>query len=224
MVKLSDAKICLVISGGPIDLEFAAEYLKGRRFFWTIAVDAGLETAKKLDIVPDMVVGDLDSLDPTVTMYFRNKENLRWDVHDSEKNESDTELALQWAAKMGCEEIAILGATGGRLDHFIGNVHLLYPCMQKGIFAYLIDPQNKIYLTDCSRRFVKKKLWGKYISFLPLTQEVRGITLTGFKYPLGKKDIEIGTSLCISNELKEEEGYLVFEEGVLICIESHDKD
>lgn len=224
MVKLSDAKICLVISGGPIDLEFAAEYLKGRRFFWTIAVDAGLETAKKLDIVPDMVVGDLDSLDPTVTMYFGNKENLRWDVHDSEKNESDTELALQWAAKMGCEEIAILGATGGRLDHFIGNVHLLYPCMQKGIFAYLIDPQNKIYLTDCSRRFVKKKLWGKYISFLPLTQEVRGITLTGFKYPLGKKDIEIGTSLCISNELKEEEGYLVFEEGVLICIESHDKD
>ncbi|MBP3926388.1 MAG: thiamine diphosphokinase, partial [Clostridium sp.] len=72
------------------------------------------------------------------------------------------------------------------------------------------------------RTFQKKNLWGRYISFLPLTEEVRGITLTGFKYPLTDKDIAIGTSLCISNELKKEEGVLELENGVLICVESHD--
>ena len=88
--------------------------------------------------------------------------------------------------------------------------------------SYLLDEQNKVYLLDEGRDFFEETLWGKYVSFLPLTQEVKGITLTGFKYPLQEKDIEIGTSLCISNELAEEEARIQFREGVLICVESHD--
>lgn len=79
-----------------------------------------------------------------------------------------------------------------------------------------------MYLIDGETVFRRHEVWGTYISFLPLTQEVTGITLKGFKYPLENKDICIGTSLCISNELIEEEGRITFSEGVLMAVESHD--
>ena len=85
-----------------------------------------------------------------------------------------------------------------------------------------MDPQNRLYLIDGEHIFRKDAVWGKYISFLPLTQEVKGITLKGFKYPLTDRDIFIGTSLCISNELVEEEGRITLSDGVLITVESHD--
>ena len=72
------------------------------------------------------------------------------------------------------------------------------------------------------RTFRKKDVWGTYVSFLPLTEEVRGITLRGFKYPLTDRDISIGTSLCISNELEDEEASITFREGVLVVVESRD--
>ena len=206
-------KTCLVITGGPIDLGFAGDFLKDRRFNKVIAVDAGLEAVKALGILPDVIVGDFDTVKPEVLSEFRQMEHIIWEVHQPEKDETDTELALNRAMASGCGEIAVLGATGGRLDHMLGNIHLLYPCLQKGIFAYLLDE---------GKDFFEETLWGKYVSFLPLSQEVKGITLTGFKYPLYEKDIEIGTSLCISNELIEEEARIDFREGVLICVESHD--
>ena len=86
----------------------------------------------------------------------------------------------------------------------------------------IYDAQNRIYLIGGRRVFRKAELYGKYISFLPLTETVIGLTLRGFKYPLNRKTISLGTSLCISNELKKEEGVLELERGVLICVESHD--
>lgn len=215
-------RTCLVLSGGPIDLTFAGEFLRERSFTKVIAVDAGLEAAKALGLIPDVIVGDFDTVKPEVLAEFRRLEHIVWDVHQPEKNETDTELALNRAAAFGCGEIAVLGATGGRVDHLLGNIHLLYPLMQRGIFAYLLDAQNKVYLLDSGRDFFAETVWGKYVSFLPLTPKVTGITLTGFRYPLKEKDIEIGTSLCISNELAEEEARLEFSDGVLVCVESHD--
>ena len=88
--------------------------------------------------------------------------------------------------------------------------------------ASIVDPGNKLYLIDGEHHFKKKDVWGTYVSFLPLTEEVRGITLRGFKYPLTDRDISIGTSLCISNELEDEEASITFREGVLVVVESRD--
>lgn len=143
-------------------------------------------------------------------------------LHQPEKDDTDTELAIKRALAMNCSHITLLGATGGRLDHMIGNIHLLFPCLQKGTYAEIVDSQNRLYLIDGEHSFRKGEVWGKYISFLPLTEEVTGITLKGFKYPLTDRDISIGTSLCISNELVEEEGIVTLTDGVLITVESHD--
>lgn len=195
-------KRCLIITGGKLDLSFAGSFLGQETFDKIIAVDAGLEAVKALGLEPDMIVGDFDTVKPEVLAYYRRMEHIVWDTHQPEKDETDTELALLKAQATGCTEVVVLGATGGRMDHMLGNIHLLFPCLQKGMEAYILDSQNRIYLIDKERTFKRREIWGKYISFLPLTEEVRGITLTGFKYPLHEKDIEIGTSLCISNELQ----------------------
>lgn len=215
-------KHCLIITGGYLDTDFALGYIKTLETDKIIAVDAGLEAVKKMGLIPDAAVGDFDTVNKTVMDEFKSAEGILWDIHKPEKDETDTELAINTAISYGAESIVILGATGGRMDHTIGNIHLLYYCLKKGIEAFIVDEKNRLYLLDKEHEFKRDDLYGKYISFLPLTQAVKGITLTGFKYPLYLKDIEIGASLCISNELAENTGRIEFTEGVLICIEAHD--
>ena len=76
--------------------------------------------------------------------------------------------------------------------------------------------------TGGHKAFHREEVYGKYISFLPMTETVEGLTLRGFKYPLQRRTIGLGTSLCISNELVWEEGAITFTDGVLIVVESHD--
>ncbi|MGC6178252.1 thiamine diphosphokinase [Lacrimispora sp. 38-1] len=213
----------LIVTGGTIDFDFARAFLANQSFDKIIAVDGGLTALSQLNLEPDAVVGDFDTVEESVLSKYRNLYgDITWDIHKPEKDETDTELALYTAMNSGCTDLVLLGATGGRLDHFMGNLHLLYYCLKQGVNASIVDPKNRITVLEKGRGFEAEKMWGTYISFLPLTMEVKGITLSGFKYPLHKKDISIGTSLCISNELTGADGSIEFDSGVLICVESHD--
>ncbi|MEY8352223.1 thiamine diphosphokinase [Lachnospiraceae bacterium 54-53] len=213
----------LIVTGGTIDYGFAGKFLESRTFDKVIAVDGGLAALHKLHLKPDAIVGDFDTVDPAVLREYKSSpDDIDWEIHKPEKDETDTELALDTAIRLGCTRLVLLGATGGRMDHFIGNVHLLYACLKKGVEAAIADEKNWITVLERGRTFRADAARGNYISFLPLSMEVQGITLTGFKYPLVKKDISIGTSLCISNELTGAEGSIDFDSGTLICVESHD--
>lgn len=213
----------LIVTGGTIDFEFAREFLANQSFDKIIAVDGGLNALTRLNLKPDAIVGDFDTVDESVLAEYRNSsDKITWDIHKPEKDETDTELAINTAINLGCNQLVLLGAAGGRLDHFMGNLHLLYYCLKQGVYASIVDSKNRITILEKGRIFESEKTWGKYISFLPLSMEVKGITLSGFKYPLYKKDISIGTSLCISNELTGASGSIEFDSGVLICVESHD--
>ena len=213
----------LIVTGGIIDYEFAGSFLENRTFDKIIAVDGGLAALSRLKLKPDAIVGDFDSVaEDILAEYKSSSDNITWEIHKPEKDETDTELALNTAIGLGCSKLVLLGATGGRMDHFIGNLHLLYACLKKGVEAAIVDEKNWITVIDKGRTFLAETLWGKYISFLPLCGEVKKITLTGFKYPLYEKDIDLGTSLCISNELTGEVGTIEFASGTLICIQSHD--
>ncbi|MDD3253738.1 MAG: thiamine diphosphokinase [Lachnospiraceae bacterium] len=217
-------KACLIVTGGKLDLAFARSFLEKESFQKIIAVDAGLEYVEALGLEPDYIVGDFDTVDPSVLERFRRLPFIVWEQHKPEKNETDTELARNRALTLGCSRIVFLGATGGRLDHMMGNLHALYACMQSGVEAYLVDRQNRVCLLDADRTFTRTSLWGNYVSFLPYSEEVKGITLEGFKYPLQDKTIRRGeeVGLCISNELTGDTARLHFDEGILICVESCD--
>lgn len=215
----------LIVTGGELNMAFARSFLEGNEFHKIIAVDGGLKAVDALDLTPDYVVGDLDSVESVLVEQYRALPFIVWEVHKPEKDETDTELARNRAVALGCDEIVFLGATGGRMDHFLSNIHMLYDCMQRGINARIVDQQNVLYLLDKGKRFYREKLAGKYISFLPYTEEVKGVTLKGFRYPLAEKDICLGVEAgrCISNELSEQIGTLTFTDGVLICVESSDR-
>lgn len=215
-------KKCLVVTGGSIDISFAKDFLQNRKYDWVIAVDAGLEILDSLHIMPDEVVGDLDTVEPSVLKEYRDKSSVTFEIHKPEKDETDTELALLTAARCGCDRVDLLGALGGRLDHEISNIQLIYQFFKQGMEVCIYDAQNKLYLLDGGKVFRRPELYGKYISFMPLTEVVTGLTLKGFKYPLNRRRIELGSCLCISNELNGEEGIMEVETGVLICVEAHD--
>lgn len=228
LTKKEMTDTCLIVSGGPIDVTFAQAFLKERHYPYVIAVDAGLAACENMSLIPDLAVGDFDTFGLQRMETLQKKEGWRTDVHKPEKDETDTELAVRSALSAGFHAAHVLGATGGRLDHELSNIHLMRAAKDAGLFMEIYDKKNRIFLLTPDDQehsvFLKGKLYGTYISFLPLTETVRGITLTGFKYPLHDKDISIleNPSLCVSNELLGERAKLTFSDGILICVESHD--
>ncbi|MDO4295358.1 MAG: thiamine diphosphokinase [bacterium] len=220
----------IVVAGGRVQPEFLLQILekekKQEENLWLLAVDGGLAVLQRAGLCPQEIVGDFDTVSPEVLAYYQGVPDIVWQRHRPEKDATDTELALEEAKRRGCERVLLLGATGGRLDHELSNIQLLNLYADASMKVEILDEKNRITLlaasTEPRRRFCKSEQYGHYISFVPLSEKVRGITLRGFQYPLTDRDITIGSSLCISNELTEEEGSLQFCEGTLLCIESKD--
>lgn len=218
----------LVIAGGEADINFLREYFKNQEISTVVCADAGLDTAAALGLSVDYAMGDFDSVSKEGWEYYKNtpalKKGTEFISYPPEKDATDLHLVLDWVVERRPEEILIVGATGRRLDHFLANVNILMTPLEKGIPAYILDRHNRLYLLKSSHVFRREEVFGKYISLLPLTEKVRGITLQGFKYNLENGQMQIGDSLGVSNELAKgaEEAVLKLEEGILIAVESRD--
>ena len=174
--------------------------------------------------LPDVAVGDFDSVDPLVLERFMQAESIRFERHRPEKNETDTELAFSIAQEAGVTDLTLMGVTGTRLDHVLSNIHLLKNAMDRGLQCQLLDRHNRIRLVCGRTVFHRNEESYPFVSLVPLTMEVTGITLTGFKYPLQDRDLTLGREcgLCISNELAADEAVLDFTSGLLLVVEARD--
>ena len=210
----------VLICGGTLSAAFLKKMLEQYEDAVVYAVDGGLAVADEAGVVPDYLVGDFDTADAAlVERYERSCITLR---HKSEKDATDTELALDDALERGAERIVLLGATGSRLDHTMANIHMLYRVLQKGKEACIINENNRITLYGNSFVRRREELFGEYVSFLPFFGEVTGVTLSGVKYPLSGATMTAGNSLGISNEGLEEEIRVSFSSGYLLMIEARD--
>lgn len=215
-------KQVLIVTGGDVDDASAAGFLKTYEVSCVIAVDGGLEAVKRLGLSPDCVVGDFDTVDRGLLEEYKGR-NVHFEAHNPEKDCTDTELALLYALSLpGVERIAILGALGRRFDHALGNLQVMKHALDRGIPCEIVDRYNRVCLLDHGKTFRKGEVYGTYVSFIPFTEEVRGLTLRGFRYPLENSVLRQGCSLGISNELSEDQAQVSLEEGILICIESGD--
>ncbi|MEG2871602.1 MAG: thiamine diphosphokinase, partial [Clostridium sp.] len=169
-------KSCLIMTGGYIDLNFAKEFLSKRTYDMIIAVDSGLEHLRNLQIVPNQIVGDLDSVNPEILKEYRNDPDIHMEIHKPEKDETDTELAFLTAERYGCDVVDLLGALGGRMDHEISNLQIMYQFYKRGMHIFIYDERNKIYLLGDRKSFFRAEIYGKYISFMPLTEVVEEVT------------------------------------------------
>lgn len=214
-----------IFGGGSIDPDFVRKYMAehSAENFKIIAADAGLNTLHAMGMKPDVILGDFDSVKPEWLSDYQNDESIHFERFPAHKDYTDMELAVDMAIQLGAEEILIFGATGTRLDHVIGNIFSLQRPMEQGITAKLLDPHNVIQLLGPGAYTVNaSELPGKYVSFLPYTECVTGISLTGFLYPLHEYEMVKGTTLGISNELASDQACVSFREGILVFIQSAD--
>lgn len=214
-------KRSVIITGGYIDTEFVLALLKEEKFDCVIGADHGIDFLKKAGIMPDYIVGDFDSTAPGALEYFYQT-NVEIRKFHPEKDDTDTRIALELAIEIGSTSISILGGTGTRMDHVLGNIQNLTLPMRLGIDCYLIDSHNRIRMINHRTVLKKEEQFGQYVSLLANTTEVTGLTLEGFYYPLEGYTLTGGRALGISNEIIEEQAVISLESGDLIVIESRD--
>ena len=218
-------KSCVIIAGGRLDKQFASEFIKSEKPDILIAADKGLRFFDETGILPTQIVGDFDSLGEDILPKYE-KLGISIRKFNPVKDATDTEIAVRLAMELGAKRINILGATeGNRLDHLFGNVFTMMIPEQYGVECFLADAHNRLRILQKPLEIKKEEQYGKYISLIPLTTDVHGVTLTGFKYPLWDQRFHIQTfgSVGISNELVEEIGKIDFRSGILLMVESMDE-
>lgn len=208
-----------ILGGGPVDL---LPNLNDYEGIW-VGVDRGVYTLLQKGLPPFIAIGDFDSVSGDELSEIENK-ITELQKFKREKDETDMELALNWALEQNPERVRIFGASGGRLDHFLANVQLLIRPVLAGIKTEisLIDRYNVMYVKGPGTYQIARCNNKKYISFIPVTPHIYGLTLEGFKYPLKHCHISLGSTLCISNELIRDNGTFSFSKGILIMVRSSD--
>lgn len=169
-------------------------------------------------MIPDYILGDFDSIDKKVLEKYKTQ---KINELKPEKDFTDTEEAINLAINLKSSEIVIIGAIGTRIDHVLANINVLKIALDNNIKAKIINEHNEIELINNELIIEKNNLY-KYISIMPLTTQVEGITITGMKYPLENYTLTIGNSLGVSNEQIEKTAKIKVKDGILIVIKSRD--
>lgn len=215
-------KKAVIISGGNIEEDFALRFLQEREYDYWIAADRGLLFLKKYGIRPTHIVGDFDSGDVSWLAEYEEDSQVTIRKFQPEKDWTDTEIAAELALELNCGIIDILGATGSRLDHVMGNVQLLALMLEKGTECSLLDPNNKIYMRNQSFSLSRSTQWGKYVSLFAYGGNVEGLCLKGMKYPLDNFRLGTVGTRGVSNEIQEETAHICFQSGILLVMETKD--
>jgi thiamine pyrophosphokinase len=180
-----------------------------------ICADGGAEYAKRLEIKPDYLIGDFDSISNETYEYFVSS-GTAIEVFPTEKDYTDTELCINKALSLGCDQICIAAGIGGRLDHSLGNIGLLYYILQNNAKGYITGAEACVYL--CNNELVIDGKIGDTVSIIPFRGNAIGVTLKGFKYPLTNALVEFGRPIGISNELVCSKGEIQIKNGELLVI------
>lgn len=224
-------KHIVIISGGSLNPAFVKQYMKSLSYDRLFVADKGLEYAKILELVPDYIVGDFDTVDTDILKVYEQKAEQSGYIvverHPARKDETDTELAVWKAMEEGAERITLFGATGTRLDHVFANVGLLKQTVERNVEMFIVDETNRIRIIDGQCRpecyIRKKQRFGTYLSLIALTDEVCGVTLQGLEYPLRNATVYRGSSRTVSNQIAEDRACISIKKGQLLVMESRDE-
>jgi len=185
-----------------------------------IAVDGGIKHCLKWRITPHLIVGDMDSADPTDLEVFEAN-GARIHRFPVKKDETDLWLAIRAALNSKVDEVIILGALGARWDMTFPNVLALASPELRQIETRILDKNQEVFVLqdDQSAKLFGKK--GDLLSLMPLTKTVKGVILTGFEYPLKNEDLNLGTTRGISNVFLDDVGVIKLGIGKLLVTITH---
>jgi thiamine pyrophosphokinase len=184
-----------------------------------IAADGGTQHCKSLGITPNVIIGDLDSIDAKELAIYQ-KAGVKIIQHPSHKDETDLELALLLTVKYEILQVYVIGALGARWDMTIANVLLLANPKFSRLSIHLLDGSQELIILRGKHQLKIKGKPGALISLIPIMGDVLGITTQGLEYALNNETLYFGATRGVSNVFANDYAELTVTDGILlICLE-----
>jgi thiamine pyrophosphokinase len=203
-------------NGDPNDGPLVRQVLASAGDAWVIAADGGARQAAFFGLHPHTVIGDLDSLEPAEVAAL---EAAGVQVHAAppEKDETDLELALLYAAGQGARWIRIIGGIGDRIDQTLGNLYLMALPALRGVDVRLVARNQQAWLLHPGANEIEGAP-GDTLSLLPIGGDAVGIRTAGLYYPLHGETLGFGPARGMSNVLTAPSARVTLGAGVLLAI------
>ncbi|HSQ40482.1 MAG TPA: thiamine diphosphokinase [Anaerolineales bacterium] len=212
---------CIIFANGTLpDPDSARRLIRPDDFI--LAADGGTRHALDLGLTPSIIIGDLDSAtsDPSTTLRASLQPltdlGTKLIQRPRDKNETDLELALDYAIQNGYREIVIIAALGGRLDQTLGNLSLLTDPRLSTFDFRLDDGVEQAFF--CRDQAQVEGRRGDLVSLIPWGGEVRGVRTDGLRWPLSNETLLPHKTRGISNELLGETASIKIESGLLLIV------
>jgi thiamine pyrophosphokinase len=208
-------KTALILGNGkPPSRELINQFIGGDTLL--LCADGGADTARRYDLVPDYIVGDLDSISRASSAGVDPTHIIRV---DADNTGTDIQKVLRHAVDLGISEAVLLGFTGGRTDHLLWNLSV-FKTFAEQIALRIVDEYCDLRLIGQRIRF--RATIGQKISLCPLNGPVDGITTTGLKFALQNESLVPGLRDGISNEVVGDIVEIEVERGdLLLCVQRH---
>ena len=208
----------IIVSGGKApSKELLKEYIKDDDYI--VGVDKGCNILKEIEVTPNIILGDFDSIDKEVLNYYKDK-NVKIEKFNAEKDYTDTDLGYIKALEVNPSEIILFGVTGSRIDHMLGNIGILLKGLRENIKVTIVDDNNKMYAVNKSS--LVKKEEGRVISFHALSDVVKNLTIKNGKYPLNNYNMTLLEPRAICNEFLDDDIYIEFDSGIILILYTKD--
>ncbi|CEH35435.1 thiamine diphosphokinase [Romboutsia lituseburensis] len=211
-------KVCIVLNGEISNYNKLKNHILKENYDYIICADGGANHTYNMKIKPNFIIGDLDSVKEEVRIYYKNSD-VKFEKFPAKKNETDTELCIYLAQKLNATNIDFLGALGGRIDHMIANINLLYYVKMQGIIPRIISDNEEIYIVDNEEIEIYGKK-GDVISVIPINGDAKYVTLSNLEYPLENYNMKFYLPLGISNVMIENKCKIKVDEGSLLVIKN----
>ncbi len=218
----------LVIAGGgarPDEMLLKAACLHADA---VLAADSGAQWLMECGITPDVLLGDFDSISPGALEILQNNGRTRWVRHRTDKDQTDMELCVEEAIRMGAGKVSLFSAIGSRMDHSLANLFLLYPFLKAGVEAWIIDSRNRVTMAGgpikkAGQHQIRLSRMDDFrVSLIALGTCVSEVTTRGLQYDMKGRDLLFGSTLGVSNEFAADEAEISFRDGLLMIFLSRD--
>ena len=206
----------MVLNGEVKDYNKLKNIILSKEYGTIIAIDGGANHLDKMDIKPDYMVGDLDSVDEEVFEKYK-EQGVEYYKYPCKKDETDSELGIILAIEQGNMCIDIYAALGGRIDHEISNIGLLYYILRRGVYPRIITETEDIYILENDEIAIEGKK-GDIVSVIPFKGDANGVTLRDLEYPLDEFDLEYTTPRGISNVMLDSVCHINVRDGCLLIV------
>ena len=206
----------IFVNGAVSDYEMLKKWVKADDYL--VCADGGVYHCLAIGLRPDIVVGDMDSVDAE-TLRALADAGVELERHPRHKDQTDLELAIECALRAGAQSVLLLGALGGRLDQTLANV-LILAQREWPVPVYVAEGNQLASVLCGGETLTLSGEAGDVVSLIPLSEEVTGITYAGLEYDLTDATLRLGSTRGVSNEVRESPATVSIGSGLALIVQT----